>query len=228
MTPPRRPTKQRPPIAEPVFFLSYARATTLPLRTGGGRIDPAGEQRAFYLDLVTRVNQLVPRSAGAEVGFMDQDIEAGTRWSEELLRNLRGCRVFVAMLSPHYLARSQWCPMEWDFFARREVRGAKGSTAQPNATAIVPILWAPVVTSMPASVREAQRFTPPLVSLPEHKRLYESEGVLGLQHLDQGAYTTFVWNLARQIQTMEADVDVLPSTRRTVRGLRRTFGDGAR
>ena len=210
--------------AEPVFFFSYARPTRLAPTAGGLETDPAKEVTRFFADLTNNVNQLVPVPAGADVGFIDRKLEAGVDWHDELIRNLSGCRVFVALLSAQYVGVSKWCPMEWDYFARRDVRPAPGSPVSPHTTAIIPVLWAPVMSRMPSTVRKVQLFSPSLESV---RPLYESEGVLGMQSLDEIAYRAFVWMLAREIQNRWAHLEVTPSTRRTTRGLRRSFREGA-
>jgi hypothetical protein len=217
------PRPRNEPPAEPVFFFSYARPARLPTNAGGIETDSAKEVNRFFADLTNKVNQLVPVPAGADVGFMDRKLEAGVEWHDELFRNLSGCRVFVALLSAQYVGISKWCPMEWDYFCRREVRARDGASNRPNATAVIPVLWAPVMSRMPSTVRRVQQFSPPVERL---RPLYESEGVLGMQSLDESAYTAVVWTLAREIQNRWASLDVRASTRRTTRGLRRSFQDG--
>ena len=211
------------PPAEPVFFFSYARPAPLPANAAGLETDPAREVNRFFADLTTKVNQLVPVLAGADVGFMDRKLESGVEWHDELFRNLSGCRVFVALLSAQYVGVSKWCPMEWDYFSRREARARDTAPPRPHATAVIPVLWAPVMSRMPSTVRKVQQFSPAVERL---RPLYESEGVLGMQSLDESAYTALVWTLAREIQNRWAHLDVKPSTRRTTRGLRRSFLDG--
>lgn len=206
----------------PIFFFSYARPARLPANAGGIDNDPAKEVNRFFTDLTNNVNQLVPVPAGADVGFMDRKIEAGVEWHDELFRNLGVARVFVALLSAQYLEISKWCPMEWDYFCRRQVRLREGAPPRPNATAVIPVLWAPVVSRMPSTVQRVQQFSPSKESL---RPLYESEGALGMQSLDESAYKAFVWLLAREIQNRWAHLDVKPSTRRATLGLRQSFQD---
>ncbi|GLY04364.1 MULTISPECIES: TIR-like protein FxsC [Actinoplanes] len=217
------PRKRGDDTAEPVFFFSYARPARLPASTGL-EADPAKEVNRFFADLTNKVNQLVPVPAGGDVGFMDRRLESGVDWHDELFRNLSGCRVFVALLSAQYVGVSRWCVMEWDYFSRREVRSRPGSPSRPHATAIIPVLWAPVMSRMPSTVRRVQQFSP---SVERLRPMYESEGVLGMQSLDESAYAALVWILAREIQNRWAHLEVAPSARRTTRGLLRSFQDGA-
>jgi hypothetical protein len=59
----------------------------------------------FFDDLSDDVRQL---TGAALPGFMDQGMAVGTRWSDQLSEALGTCRVFVALLSPSYIA-SHWC-----------------------------------------------------------------------------------------------------------------------
>ncbi|MEV6348786.1 toll/interleukin-1 receptor domain-containing protein [Actinoplanes sp. NPDC051851] len=220
-------TSRRALPPPPVFFVSYARPPGRPPGEGGRLTDPMTDHRDFFADLKSCVNQLLPIPAGHPVGFMDTGLEAGARWTDELLLNLAGCRVFIALLSARYVQLSAWCPMEWDYFARRSVRSKPNTLARPNATAIIPVLWAPVAAPMPPMVARIQRFTPPLVVDPQHRLMYESEGVLGMQQLDRSAYTALVWTLAREVQNVWANLEVQPSARRTTTGLIRSFPAGA-
>ncbi|GIG88537.1 TIR-like protein FxsC [Plantactinospora endophytica] len=215
------------PQSGPAFFLSYARAKAPSPRSGGGLTDPNSGVRQLYADLSDRVRQMLPLRAGEEAGFMDIRMEAGHLWSDELLRNLGRARAFVALLSPPYLERSEWCPMEWDFFARRTVSQHPGSARGPFATAIIPVLWTPIDEPGPSTVSKVQRFTPSPVVPREHIQLYESEGILGMSDVNPGAYRAVVWALARQIQDTCAALRVSPTTDTSTADLRRSFADDA-
>lgn len=226
MSAPRR-RRAAPPPAGPAFFFSYSR---VPARAGGDPTDPIAEQREFFDDLNHAVNQLLPIPAGDPIGFMDTELEAGVKWSDELLRNLSSATVFVALISARYVNLSKWCPMEWDYFARRAVTEKASRKRRPNGTTILPVIWAPVDGPNPPIVDEIQLFMPRLTAvLPRHRTLYLEEGVLGMRkyHEGQGAYDAFVWSLARDIQTKVNTFDVRPSAKRTTDGLRRSFGAGA-
>lgn len=223
--PPPEPPAEDSLLSGPAFFLSYARAKPA---AAGERGDPNSGVTKLFTDLNDRVRQLLPLQAGDDAGWMDFTMEAGDRWSDELLRNLGKARVFVALLSAPYLRRSEWCAMEWDYFDRRTVRPRPGAARGPKATAIIPVLWTPVDGPMPRMVSEVQRFGPPPVVTPEHAQLYESEGVLGMSYVDPGAYLAVVWSIARQIQKTCAALEVLPPGSISTQGLRRKFTDGPR
>lgn len=216
-------------LSGPAFFLSYARAKPSSARAAGTPADPNSGVRRLYSDLSDMVQQLLPLQAGADAGWMDVSMEAWVLWSSELLRNLGKARVFVALLSPPYLQRSEWCPMEWDYFSRRPVRPRSGTSPRPYATAIIPVLWVPVDEQLPAVVSGVQRFAP-LASmvLPEHIQLYESEGVLGMSYVNPVAYRAVVWSLARQIRDKCLALETSPSESTSTRNLRRSFTEGAK
>lgn len=213
----------------PAFFLSYARAQPPGGAGNDGLTDADAKVKDLFRDLNVRMRHLLPLRAGEPAGFMDDRMEAGTLWNEELLRNLGTSRVFVALLSPPYLERSEWCPMEWDYFTRRKVTprpGVAGRLSLP--TAVIPVLWTPITEELPPIVNKIQRFTPPPVVSPEHIQLYEAEGVMGMSDVNPGAYRAVVWALARQIQRISAALDVAPSDSTRVDRLRRAFGERAR
>lgn len=223
----RRRRVKPPPAARPAFFFSYSR---VPIPDDGDLSDPNAEQHQFFNDLKRAVNQLLPIPAGDPIGFLDVGQETGVKWSDELIRNLDNATVFVALLSARYVSLSEWCPMEWSYFARRKVTTKDGTRPQPNATAILPVNWSPVGGPLPAMIKAVQQFEPGTDAvLPRHRTLYLKEGVLGMQkfHEGQGAYNAVVWSLAREIQNRVNTLDVRPSGRRTADGLRRSFWPGA-
>ncbi|SHM71872.1 TIR-like protein FxsC [Cryptosporangium aurantiacum] len=212
-----------PPETGPAFFLSYARTP----QSAGVLADPDSGVKQLYADLSNRVRQLLPLGAAQEAGFMDARMEAGDLWHDELFHNLGAARAFVALLSPPYLQRSVWCPMEWDYFARRVVQHQIDTTRSARATAIIPVLWTPIGDAEPPIVAAVQRFIPPPVVTPERIQLYEQEGLLGMLDVDPVAYRAVVWSLARQIQKTLATVSVGPVTDTSTDNLRRSFTDGA-
>jgi len=227
MSNPRQRRAKAPPAAKPVFFFSYSR---VPAGGGGDLADPIAEQRQFFYDLNHAVNQLLPIPAGDPIGFMDTGLEAGVNWNAELLHNLNSASVFVALISARYVKLSRWCPMEWDYFARRKVATRAGTPPRPNATAILPVIWAPVDGPLPPVITAVQHFELRSAAvLPQHRTLYLAEGVLGMQkyHEGHGAYDAVVWALAREIQIKANALEVRPSPKKTTTGLRRSFWTGA-
>lgn len=179
--------------SSPLFFLSYA-------RDGNGTDNvPAHEVRLqvirFFEDLSENVARLTARRPGADPGFMDRTIRAGTRWSDELLSALGTCQVFIALICGAYTT-SEWCAMEWDGFSQRQVADATG-----NPGPLVPVIWAPYPRNrIPHIITDLEWFSPG--SAPNANILgdYEEFGLSGLLWTKQeDSYRVIVWRLARHI-----------------------------
>jgi hypothetical protein len=182
-------------LSVPLFFLSYARAPDV-LHANGPQQDPDGYVVEFFNDLSRDVAELAPRMPGAEPGFMDRSMQAGGRWTDELLQAVGGCQVFVALLSAAYV-RSEWCGMEWHAFSQRKVNAGTAS----NQTCIIPVTWAPVPNEhIPGCVQEVQQFSPADMPTPDMASRYKHDGVFGLRRMGlDTAYKTVVWRLAQRI-----------------------------
>ena len=119
----------------PVFFLSCAAPAA-----GGAR---QHLERRFFNDLSEDVAALVGRAVGSDPGFMDIAVRPGRELRSELLQAIGTSQVFVALLSPRYMA-SSWCGMEWGAFSRRRVVKPFSDAPAPGTTGIIPVLWTPV------------------------------------------------------------------------------------
>lgn len=195
----------------PLFFLSYARSGIVP-PGNGPLLGSNGNVVRFFNDLSRCVVELVDRIPGADPGFMDRSIQGGRRWTDQLLRAVGNCQVFVALLSNAYVS-SEWCGMEWDAFSRREV-GTLEDGASPDETCIIPVTWAPVSDKrLPTCVLAVQRFSPAELPNPVMEGKYEAEGIFGLLQLGlDTCYSTVVWRLAQQIRTVYYSHTVEPCT----------------
>jgi hypothetical protein len=207
------------PLA-PLFFLSYAR-----VKSSHRPVAPPASNdahvRTFFTDLSNNVAQLVPRLPGQDPGFMDISMDTGVHWRRQLIKTAGHCQVFVALISPLYL-ESDWCAMEWDLFARRVVvRSTPGLPGE--ATAILPVHWAPTQRPVPDLIGEVQRFEPQNLPDPTFGALYQADGLFGLMQMGHPGYQTIVWKIALEIQRMEAIQRVHPSDQTTLRNLRRNF-----
>jgi hypothetical protein len=204
----------------PVFFVSYARPRR-PARKTRRRYkldEPATE---LFADLCTHVGQLVPQSPGHDVGYMDLTMEGGELWEPELLHAVGTCSVFVALLSDPFLA-SEWCAMEWDAFSARTTLTRPGGQCT-RATAILPVLWTPLTTPMPRTVKKVQRFHP--VDVADHMlHEYEQNGLYGLGQLNpKDIYDVIVWKLALRIQHLQSALFTKRQVPNDTTDLRRSF-----
>jgi hypothetical protein len=85
------------------FFLSYARADD--------REDLVGR---FHRDLTAEV-QAQAGVGQRHISFMDNDLDRGAAWEQELSESLSRSLLLVPLYSPSYF-RSDFCGREWQFF----------------------------------------------------------------------------------------------------------------
>jgi hypothetical protein len=208
-------------LRAPVFFLSYARATSPQV----GRIR---ERNRFVMDLFddlsADVGELLGRLPGADPGFMDRIMPGGERATEELLLAAATCQVFVPLISPS-LVRSEWCAIEWDVFSRRTVTRRDGR--HDLETAVLPVVWAPAhAADLPKVIRDVQMFSPTQLPKDDYAAQYFQDGLYGLRTMGlEDAYRAIVWRLARRIVDIHyshvvAPLDPIPTG---VEGLRKDF-----
>lgn len=181
----------------------------------------------LFDDLSTHVGQLVGSPTGVAPGFMDESMEAGTRWAPEVFAAAGTCHVFIPLISSGYV-KSKWCAREWDAFSRRNV-GRRPSASSGRETAILPVTWSPMLEGqLPPAVRELQFFRPQQLADPGIAQRYLDEGVYGLLALnDEAAYQAVAWRLARRIVDAYHAYHVEPWISTDPRQLRESFrGDG--
>jgi hypothetical protein len=212
-------------LPAPVFFLSYAHTTSA--ADGDDEADDLVVR--LFTDLNRHLAQLLSSLPGQEFGFMDRTMGGGELWEKRILHAVGSCQVFVALLSTHYLTGSVWCAREWDLAARRRVTRRPGAprlgAPHLDNTAVLPVIWAPIMTPTPAKVKVVQRFTPTGLRKPAFARRYADEGIYGLLTQDQEAYATIVWKLALHIQSMCAAQDVETWIPDNANELAETFGE---
>jgi TIR domain len=180
------------------FFLSYARA-----RDGAGNRGRTHDSdkwtSEFFIHLSDDVAQLIPRTPGADIGYMDTGTQGGADWEEELLHAAGTCQVLVALLSAPYLS-SEWCGMEWFAFSQRASRAAPGRSAAPRQGHIIPVRWAPIEYALPSPVKQAMIFSPTAEPDPELPTQYKANGIYGLRQMGlKDPYKIVVWQLALHI-----------------------------
>jgi tetratricopeptide (TPR) repeat protein len=100
------------------IFLSYARKDNVAAAPGG-----EGWVTAFHRRLVAQHERYAGRPL--KVFFDKEDIASDEDWERRIYRGLRSSSLFVAFLSPNYLA-SPVCRREWDEYLRLEHTLARG------------------------------------------------------------------------------------------------------
>ncbi|PZO52101.1 MAG: hypothetical protein DCF16_10150, partial [Alphaproteobacteria bacterium] len=100
------------------IFLSYARKDNVPSAAGG-----EGWVTAFHRRLCAQHERYAGRPL--RVFFDKDDIASDEDWERRIYQGLRSSSLFVAFLSPNYLA-SPVCKREWDEYLRLEHTLARG------------------------------------------------------------------------------------------------------
>jgi FxsC-like protein len=127
------------------FFFSYAHEN----RTQDNVLD------RFFTELSTEVAQRLGIRE-PESGFIDREnLRTGTVWSTALAEALQTSRVFVPIVSPHYLG-SSFCGKEFQIFLERRERYVRAN-ADANPAVIFPIIWIKAAAPpLPAAVSQFQ------------------------------------------------------------------------
>lgn len=99
-------------------FLSYARKDNAPAVPGS-----EGWVTAFYRHLLAQHERYAGRPL--RVFFDQEDITSDEDWERRIYRGLRSSSLFIAFLSPNYLA-SPVCKREWEEYLRLEHTLARG------------------------------------------------------------------------------------------------------
>jgi hypothetical protein len=191
--------KDGEPAPAPIFFLSYAH---MDRRKNSDEIH-------FFEALTTHVHELTGALSGSIVGFMDQTMRGGERWSQALMEKVGTCQVFVPLLSMSYV-KSRFCAIEWEAFARRPIT-PKNPDVPASGTAILPVLWSPIrdESLIHEDVKAVQRFTPQDLGA-KGVAAYERDGIYGLRQRRSKAYEAITWMLALRIADVYFSYEVKP------------------
>ncbi|HZM80528.1 MAG TPA: TIR-like protein FxsC [Candidatus Limnocylindrales bacterium] len=178
----------------PLFFVSYAHHQWT---------EQKEKVRQFFEHLSMDVAELAGVRTGYYPGFIDLSLDAGERWSSELLHNLGRCQVFIALLSPNLIG-SDFCGKEWDAFASRPFhpRQPLRPDQKKHQTAILPVRWvAPLdISALPKVIRDLQLFSPDRPSDIAIAEMYHDDGLLGLLNTNkEPVYRSVVWRLAQKV-----------------------------
>lgn len=208
----------------PLFFLSYARMKPLK-RAVLPHPDPNMKVQQLFNELSLHINNLVYRETGADPGFMDMTMRGSESWHEELSGAVGSCQVFVALLSPAYLARP-WCVTEWNAFAGRKVlpRNPGTTRADHHETSILPVVWtSPSNYRVPEAISKKQVFTPTRLGRPNLAQQYQEDGLYGLLAGGIEGTEEIILRLAQRIVELYWLNRVEPGTVSDIDKLPRTF-----
>lgn len=192
--------KHPDPVA-PVFFVSHA--------TVHDHADGPKEPNTVFSEFVRALNEdlnhMMARRAGANPGFIDRGLRAGSNWEREILRAIGTCQVLVALISEPF-STSAWCGMEWDAFTRRRTWRRSDSSQMEDSPCVLPVLWTvSSEDSYPQRIRKPQWFQPRPTRHSPLDQLYLSEGIYGMYRTDYDAYRSTVWRIAQEIQRLVSD-----------------------
>lgn len=217
--PPKIPDRLDP-IAK-VFFVSHATAHD---HDASGTTEPNTVFAQFHQDLSRDLDQLVARRSGADAGFLDRGLRAGSNWEREILTAIGTCQVLVALVSKPF-CESPWCGKEWDAFTRRRtVRRADGAL-MPDPQCALPVLWTvDQQQDYPAIVDRFQRFRPRPTSQTELDQIYLREGIYGMFRAEKDAYRATVWRIAQEIKRLVTEYWVEPHVFDDSDALENVFG----
>jgi hypothetical protein len=201
--PDRAVTATRPDPVAPYFYLSRARGTD-----SSPHKDDADVRRFFQL-LCTYLTQLATDIASDESapapamvpGYLAGDTAVTVNGQQRMLSALSTCRVFVPLITPDYLADRR-CREEWATFRRRD------DVRRPHHpfgfSAIVPVLWEPIVTAGRPEWSSDVALTDPTLGDE-----YVRRGLRAMLAEGSPAYQQVVFRIARHIHDV---AECLPGT----------------
>lgn len=197
--------KHPDPVA-PVFFVSHATAHD----GADGPTEPNTVFAEFVRALDEDLNHMMARRAGANPGFIDRRLRAGSNWEREILSAIGTCQVLVALISEPF-SKSMWCGMEWHAFtSRRTWRRSDGALMEESQCAL-PVLWTVnPADEYPPTISRHQRFRPRPTSQSPLDQLYLREGIYGMYRAEYDAYRSTVWRIAQEIQQLVGQYWVEP------------------
>lgn len=185
------------PVA-PVFFVSHATAHD----HADGPAEPNTVFSEFVRALDEDLNHMMARRAGANPGFIDRRLRAGSNWEREILTAIGTCQVLVALVSEPF-CKSEWCGKEWHAFTRRRTWRRGDGALMEDAQCALPVLWTvDPEDRYPKTVAKYQRFRPRPTSRSPLDQLYLREGIYGMYRAEYDAYRSTVWRIAQEIQQL--------------------------
>ncbi|WP_336205688.1 TIR-like protein FxsC [Nonomuraea sp. LPB2021202275-12-8] len=184
----------------PYFFLSYAR---LPQQRFNPDVNLNEPIFKLFRNLCKHILHMTS-CTDVEAGFMDQKLDSGDRWTDQLAEALATCQIFVPVYSPRYFS-SEECGKEWAAFLHRVHMQRDSEGREPQA--IVPLVWHPVPPDELPTVAKPIQY-----SLKNMNERYLRDGFYGFtelpglrSHLRQATF-----DLAKRIVSVAAATNVAP------------------
>lgn len=145
------------------LFISYSR-----------RDNERGQVTALKAQIESSFRAFAGRDL--RVFFDTHEIAGMDDWRQKIQRSLRDSQVFLAVLSPHYLA-SPYCRWEWEGYVRYEaMRQCLGEGVAPVFFVTLPDAADPKTDQAFArwigDIQRRQTFTAPLASAGQHAQGY--------------------------------------------------------
>ena len=204
---PRAGIPKHPDPVAPVFFVSHATAHD---PNGDGVMEPNAVFTEFVRALDEDLNHMMARRAGANPGFIDRSMRAGSSWERQILNAIGTCQVLVALVSEPF-SNSEWCGMEWHAFTNRATWRRSDGVRMDEPQCALPVLW--TVNPQgdhPKIVMKQQRFRPRPTQRSPLDQLYLREGLYGMYRAEPDAYHSTVWRIAQEIQRLATEYWVEP------------------
>jgi hypothetical protein len=213
--------KSPDPVA-PVFFVSHATAHD----DADGPSEPNAVFSEFVRALDEDLNHMMPRRAGANPGFIDRRLRAGSNWEREILTAIGTCQVLVALVSEPFCG-SAWCGKEWYAFTERRTWRRSDGLLMEDSQCVLPVYWTVTPEDRyPKTVARHQRFRPRPTSKLPLDQLYLREGIYGMYRAEYDAYRSTVWRIAQEIQRLVSEYWVEPLIPDDNAALINVFGEG--
>jgi hypothetical protein len=204
---PRMNIPKHPDPVAPVFFVSHATAHD---HNADGPTEPNTVFAEFVHALDEDLNHMMARRAGANPGFIDRGMRAGTGWERQILTAIGTCQVLVALVSEPF-SNSDWCGMEWHAFTKRRTWRRSDGALMAEPQCALPVLWTVNPNEeYPQTVMRQQRFQPRRTSKAPLDQLYLREGIYGMYRAEYDAYQATVWRIAQEIQRLVNEYWVEP------------------
>ncbi len=161
----------------------------------------------FYDHFKTFIGDLGARVAGQlgisieDAYFVDENIETGDLWSDQLKNAIMNCKASIALYSPNYFTR-EWCGKEFQVLLGR-------SKKEGGVTGIIPVRWVKDISGLPASAAQVQYQDG---KLPQEYSTRGMRQVVALRATNVGLYEDVLDVLADRVVAAAENQHLAPLT----------------